>query len=87
MSDATTDIRPQDMQERPTMRLLDRNDVIRLLRTEVMRAGNQSTWAKAAGVNRSTVNKVLQGWTAPTAHIIRALNLRKVVAFRKTLEE
>jgi DNA-binding phage protein len=66
------------------MRLLDRNGVIRLLRTEVMRAGSQSTWARAAGVNRSTVNKVLQGRTSPTTHIIRALNLRKVVAFKRT---
>jgi DNA-binding phage protein len=55
---------------------LSLKDVIQLLRAEVERAGSQSAFAKKAGVNRATVNRVLRGRLPPTPKIIRALNLR-----------
>jgi DNA-binding phage protein len=60
------------------MRHLDVEDVIALLRSEVKRAGGQSPWGRKNGINRTALNKVLNGQRAPTASIIKALNLRIV---------
>jgi DNA-binding phage protein len=60
------------------MHILDVEDVIRLLRLEVKRAGGQAAWASKAGLNRIVVNKVLNGKTLPTKKIIKALKLRIV---------
>ena len=43
-------------------RLLNLNDVIRFLRSEVKRAGSQRAFAKKAGVNVSVVSKTLRVW-------------------------
>ena len=53
-------------------------DVIRLLRSEVNRAGGQAAWASKTGTNRIVVNKVLNGRALPTKKIIKALKLRIV---------
>jgi DNA-binding phage protein len=60
------------------MRILETKDVVRLLRSEVNRAGGQAAWASKAGLNRIVVNKVLNGKTPPTKKIIKALKLRTV---------
>jgi DNA-binding phage protein len=60
------------------MRILDVEDVVRLLRSEVKRAGGQVAWASKTGLNRIVVNKVLNGKTLPTKKIVRALKLRIV---------
>ena len=59
-------------------RLLNLNDVIRLLRSEVKRAGSQRAFARKAGVNVSVVSKTLGGIVLPSEKILSALNLRVV---------
>jgi plasmid maintenance system antidote protein VapI len=60
------------------MRVLEVEDVVRLLRSEVERAGGQASWAKRAGVHRTVVNSVINGRRPPTKNMIMALNLRVV---------
>jgi hypothetical protein len=60
------------------MRMLDLDDVVCLLRSEVSRAGGQAAWANATGVNRVLVNRVLNGQRPPTKKMISALELRTV---------
>jgi hypothetical protein len=59
-------------------RLLNLNDVIRLLRSEVDRAGSQRAFARKARVNVSVVSKTLRGHVLPSEKIISALKLRIV---------
>jgi len=59
-------------------RLLNIQDVIRLLRSEVERAGSQRAFARKACVNVSVVSKTLRGMVSPSEKICRALNLRVV---------
>jgi hypothetical protein len=47
-------------------RLLSVNDVIRMLRSEVKRAGSQRAFAREAGVNVSVVSKTLRGIVLPS---------------------
>jgi DNA-binding phage protein len=58
--------------------ILDLEDVMRLLRSEVKRAGSQRAFARKAGVNISVVSKTLRGQGLPSEKILRALNLRVV---------
>jgi DNA-binding phage protein len=67
------------------MRFFDEKDVIRLLRSEVKRAGSQAAWAKKAGIQRTWINKILKGRTAPTKKVISALKLRTVYVRKKRL--
>ena len=66
-------------------RLLNLNDVIRLLRSEVKRAGSQRAFAKKAGVNVSVVSKTLRGMVLPSEKILSALDLRVVYLSKMTL--
>ena len=67
------------------MKFLELKDVIRLLRSEVERAGGQTAWAKKTGVHRSTINMVFNARLPPTKKIIRVLKLRTVfVSERKS---
>jgi hypothetical protein len=59
-------------------RLLKLNDVMRLLRSEVERAGSQRAFARKAGVNVSVVSKTLRGMVLPSEKILSALDLRVV---------
>ena len=59
-------------------RLLEARDIRRLLRTEVAEAGGQSAWARKKGIQRSILNKVMQGKRPPTQKMIDALGLRVV---------
>ena len=61
----------------PTV-ILEHEDVMRLLRSEIERAGSQLAWAKREGVSRPEVNKML-GWSKPISKtVIKALKLRIV---------
>jgi hypothetical protein len=62
---------------------LYQNDVIRLLRSEVKRAGGQKEWARKSGVAPSMVSMVLSGDRPPNEKIIRALKLRRIVIFER----
>ena len=62
------------------MRVLDDKDVVRLLRSEVKRAGGQSAWARREGTDRTLLNRILNGQRPPTKEIIRALKLCNVYA-------
>src|SRR5215471_5880865 len=66
-------------------RLLNVNDVIRLLRSEVKRAGSQRAFARKAGVNVSVVSKTLRGMVLPSEKILSALDLRVVYFIQMTL--
>jgi DNA-binding phage protein len=57
------------------MRILDDKDIVRLLRSEVERAGGQSAWARREGIDRTLLNRILNGQRPPTKEIIRALKL------------
>jgi hypothetical protein len=61
------------------MHVLEPKEIVQLLRAEVKKAGSQRAWAKAAGVDRAFVNKVLHGKKQPAKKIILALGLRIVV--------
>jgi DNA-binding phage protein len=52
------------------------------LRKEITKAGSQLEWARRAGVNRTTLNQVLNGRKNPTPDILRALNVRTVVIYQ-----
>jgi len=65
------------------MRALDQNDVVRLLRSEVRRAGGQKEWARKSGVAPSMISMVLTGDRPPNEKIISALKLRRVVVFER----
>jgi DNA-binding phage protein len=60
------------------MSFLDLKDVICLLRSEVERAGGQTAWARKTGIDRVTINRVLNDRKPPTKKIISALKLRMV---------
>ena len=59
-------------------RLLNLNDVARLLRSEVRRAGSQRVFARKVGENVSVVSKTLRGIVLPSEKILSTLNLRVV---------
>ena len=61
--------------------LLNLNDVIRLLRSEVKRAGSQRAFARKSKVNVGVVSKTLRGIVLPSEKILSALNLRVGVVF------
>jgi hypothetical protein len=63
------------------MRVLDNKNVVRLLSSEVERAGGQCSWARRERIDRTMLNKVLNGRKPPTVKIIRALKLCNVYAF------
>jgi transcriptional regulator with XRE-family HTH domain len=58
--------------------LLDKKDVVRLLRATVKSAESQSDFAQRMGVERSHLNSVLNGKRPLSPSIIKALNLRIV---------
>ncbi len=59
-------------------RVLDLQDVLRLLRSEIKRAGSQRRFAREASVNVSVVSKTLRGHVLPSQKVLRALKLRTV---------
>jgi hypothetical protein len=61
--------------------MIDNKGIIRLLRSEVKRAGGQCLWARRERIDRTMLNRVLNGQKPPTKAIIRALKLCNVYAF------
>jgi hypothetical protein len=59
-------------------RILNLEDVMKLLRSEIKRAGSQRAFARKAGVNVSVVSKTLRHQVLPSEKILRALNLSVV---------
>jgi hypothetical protein len=58
--------------------VLELKDVKRLLRAEIERAGGRGPWARAAGIDRTHVNRMLNGDRPISKKVIRALKLRLV---------
>jgi DNA-binding phage protein len=64
-------------------RVLDDDDVLKLLRSRVKSAGGQSAFERETGVARTYLNRVLKGKKPPSApSILDALNLR--IVYRPT---
>ena len=61
------------------MQILHVQDVIKMLREEVERAGGQSEFARQKGVQRPLINKVLSGDRLPPLGLCRALALEWVL--------
>jgi hypothetical protein len=60
------------------LRLLDDDDVVHFLRAAVKREGSQAAVAKRYGVDRGTMNSILNGKRRVTATVLKAFGLRKV---------
>jgi lambda repressor-like predicted transcriptional regulator len=68
------------------MHILELEDIVSLLRSEVERAGSQAAWSKKTGINRTLLNGVLNRRRPPTSPIImKALKLRLVFVFKSEL--
>jgi hypothetical protein len=74
-----------DLQDREVLyralgvqRILNLQDAIQLLRSEVKRAGSQRAFARKAGVNVSVVSKTLRGMVLPSEKILHALKLQVI---------
>ena len=64
-----------------TVRVLDDDDLVELLRSRVKNAGGQSAFARQHGVERTYLNQVIRGKKSPGApSILAALNLHIVYA-------
>ncbi len=74
-----TDTQPNgELSDALAPRLLNLEDVIRSLRSEVERAGSQRAFAKKVGVNVGVVSKTLRGIVLPSEKILSALKFRVV---------
>ena len=58
--------------------VLDDDDVVHLLKATVKREGSQSAVAKRYGVDRGTMNSILNGKRRVSANLLKASGLRKV---------
>ena len=63
--------------------LLDKDDVLKLLRDAVAKAGNQSAWAREKNINRTAVSAILNGRKNLQPKILAALKLRKAEAYTR----
>jgi hypothetical protein len=63
--------------------LLDRDDVLKLLRDAVAKAGNQSAWAREKNINRTAVSAILNGRKNLQPKILAALKLKKAEAYTR----
>ncbi len=58
--------------------ILNFDDVLNLLRSEIAKAGSQKRWAKENGVSRPNVCRILGGRQRPQPKILKALGLKKL---------
>lgn len=58
--------------------VLDDDDVVHLLRAAVKREGSQAAFAKRYGLDRGTMNSILNGKRRVSAALVKAFGLRKV---------
>ena len=63
--------------------LLSVDDVRELLRAEIDKAGTQTAWARRARVNRSIACSILAGKKTLQPKIVKALGLKKVIAYTR----
>jgi DNA-binding phage protein len=68
----------------PPVVLLD--EVVRMARQEVDKAGSQAEFARKAGVRGSSLNSTLTRKRPPTKDLLRALNLQKVFAYEALMK-
>jgi DNA-binding response OmpR family regulator len=66
--------------ERPNMVVLEAEDVVQLLQSEIERAGGPMAYSKKARVDRAAVHRFLKRQKGPGKKIISALELRVVYA-------
>ena len=66
-------------------RILDDQDVVLLLRVAIGLEGNQVTFAKRHGLERTHLNAILNGRRLPSgsSRIMNVLGLRRVYALRR----
>jgi DNA-binding phage protein len=57
---------------------LEQEDVVALLREEVDKVGGQSVWSKKTSVDRTNLNRILNGHMPPTKAVATALKLRLI---------
>lgn len=60
------------------LHVLDDDDVVHLLRAAVKREGSQAAFAKRYGLDRGTMNSILNGKRRVSATLVKAFGLRKV---------
>ena len=58
--------------------VLDDDDVVHLLRAAVKREGSQAAFAKRYGLDRGTMNSILNGKRRVNATVLKDFGLRKV---------
>jgi hypothetical protein len=66
--------------------ILDINDVVALLRVEILRAGGQCAFARKTGVDRTSLNKVLNGDRQPSPLMIETLGLQTAFVRKRDLD-
>jgi DNA-binding transcriptional regulator YdaS (Cro superfamily) len=64
------------------MSLLLAENVQQVVRDEVKKAGSQLGWAKRIGTRASAVNKVLRGKRLAPRAVLKAVELKKISAYR-----
>ena len=62
-------------------KVLEYDDVLELLRSEVRKTGSQRKWAAEKGVSRPDVSRVLGGRAKVKPQILKALGLKKIDAY------
>ena len=72
---------PMGVRPSSNLRILENEDLMRLLRSKVKQAGGQSSWARREHIDRTMLNKILNGRKPITKEVIRALKLCNVYAF------
>jgi hypothetical protein len=71
----------KESMKRRSTRILDFDDAVHLLKSEIDKAGSQRRWAKENGVNRPMVCAALGGYRRLQPKILKALGLKKVDAY------
>ena len=59
-------------------KILERNDVLSLLRQQAQKAGGQSAWCGKTGVEPATLSRALHQHAPPARTFVAALNFRVV---------
>ena len=62
-------------------KILNSEDVMNLLKSEIAKAGSQQEWAKRNGVSRPIVCRTLRGYRRLQPKVLKALGLKKLDAY------
>ena len=63
--------------------LLNEAELVRVLRKQVERAGGQSMWARQNKIDRTVLNKMLNGYRKIPKSVLTALSLERVYVGKK----